>query len=312
VTAPRVCAIVLNYNGRQVTLEALASLEAMSYEAFDLLVVDNGSTDGSFEAVAEAFPRVHQVRTEQNLGAAGGCNLGIRWALERDYGYLLILNNDIEVDPAMLTELVRAAEEDPRRGVVGPKEYYYYGDRRRIWSAGGRLRFRHSITQERGEGQLDRGQFDRDEAVDYVNGCAMLVRRQAVEAAGLWDPLFHLAVEDADFCTRVKAQGFCCYYAHRAKLWHMVSHATGVYKAGKTFHTGRSTALFARRYGNAWQRAQVFAWMMLALPVAFGRELLRGNQAAAVAKWRGFLEGWKTPLTPPPTLNCQALDDGPG
>ncbi|MCB1036903.1 MAG: glycosyltransferase family 2 protein [Acidobacteria bacterium] len=309
MSPPRVAAIVLNYNGREVTLQALESLSAMTYPAFDLVVVDNGSTDGSYQAVAEAFPDVHQLRTEENLGAAGGCNLGIRWAMEQGHDYLLILNNDIEVAPDMLDELVKVAESDPTVGCVGPKEYYY-GDRQRLWSAGGTLRFREAITRERGEGEIDRGQYDRDEEVDYVNGCAMLVRREAVAEAGLWDPIFHLAVEDADFCTRIKARGYRCFYAYRARLWHMVSYATGIYKAGKTFHTGRSTAIYVRRYATPWQWLTALSAFAVSIPVAFFRELPRGNQGAAVAKLKGYLEGLRIPMTAPPRLEERSSTGG--
>ncbi len=301
MSSPRVAAIVLNYNGRDVTLQALSSLTAMTYTAYDVVVIDNGSTDGSFDAVAEAFPRVRQLRTEENLGAAGGCNLGIRWAMENGYDYLLILNNDIEVAPEMLTELVRLAQSDPAIGCVGPKEYYYW-DRERLWSAGGTLRFREAITRERGDGEIDRGQYDRDEEVDYINGCAMLVRREAVAAAGLWDPIFHLAVEDADFCTRMKAHGFRCFYAYRARLWHMVGYATGVYKPGKTFHTGRGTAIYVRRHANLWQWVTALTSFAASIPVAFLRELPKGNQGAAIAKLRGYIAGLKVPMTSPPQI----------
>lgn len=118
---PKVAAIVLNFNGREVTLQTLASLERIDYPSVDLLVVDNGSSDGSYEAVAAQHPGVAQVRTEQNLGAAGGVNLGIRWAMERDYDYLLVLNNDIEVHPKTLRELTRGnqrAAVSKLRGVL--------------------------------------------------------------------------------------------------------------------------------------------------------------------------------------------------
>ena len=299
----RVAAIVLNYNGREVTLEALASLTRMDYPAYEVVVVDNGSTDGSFEAIEEAFPSVVQVRTEENLGPAGGCNLGIRWALERDFDYLLILNNDIEVAPSMLSEMVAVAESRPTIGAVGPKSYYYW-DRERIWSAGGRLRFREAVTTERGQGEIDRGQFDSDVEIDYVNGCAMLVKRAAVEAAGLWDPLFHLGVEDADFCVRVKEAGYRCWYAHRAQLWHMVSTTAGGYTSGRTFHTGRNTALFVRRYAGPMSRIKAGAAIVASLPLAFVRELFKGNQSAVVAKAKGFFEGFfRATLTEPPPID---------
>lgn len=298
--SPRVAGIVLNYNGREVTLQALASLRRMTYPACDLLVVDNGSTDGSTEAIAAAFPDVAQVRTEQNLGPAGGCNLGIVWALERGYPYLLLLNNDIEVDPEMLGEMMKVAAADPTVGCVGPKAYYW-GDRNRIWSAGGILQFRESVTRERGQNEIDSGQYDRDGEVDFVNGCAMLVRREAFEKAGLWDPIYRLSVEDADWCFRMKQHGLRCWYAHRARLWHMVAFATqGVYKAGKTFHTGRSTMIFVRRYATPLETLTSFLFMLAAVPAAYLRELRHGNQAAALAKARGFLDGLRTPLAPPP------------
>jgi GT2 family glycosyltransferase len=298
---PRVAALVLNYNGREVTLVALGSLRKMVYPALTLVHVDNGSTDGSAEAVGEAFPDVVQLRVAENRGPARGVNLGLAWALERRYDYTLILNNDIEVDPLMLDAMVAVAESDPAIGCVGPKGYYFW-DRERIWSAGGKIRFREAVTAEHGEGAIDRGQWDRDREVGYVNGCAMLVRREALEAAGLWDPLFFLGVEDADFCMRVRRAGFTCWYAHRARLWHMVSYATGVYTPGRTFNTGRNTALFVRRWGRWWQRAASVAAFAASMPVAWVRERRRGNQAAVAAKLRGFVAGWREPLTDPPAI----------
>ncbi len=296
---PRVAAVVLNYNGKDVTLQALESLVAMTYSDFDVVVADNGSTDGSGEAIAAAFPQVFQARTEDNLGPAGGLNLGIGWAMERGYDYLLLLNNDIEAAPDMLTELVTVAESDPSIGTVQPKAYYYW-DRERIWSAGGKIRFHEAITSERGEGEIDRGQYDRDVEVDYTCGCAMLVKREALAAAGPMDPMYFLCVEDADFCTRVKRLGYRCFYAHRAKLWHMVSTSTGGYVPGKTFHSARSTAIFVRRHANPWQWITALAFIGASLPLAFVRELFKGNQAAVTAKVRGFVDGFRVVLSPPP------------
>jgi GT2 family glycosyltransferase len=296
---PRVAAIALNYNGREVTLQALASLTAQDYAGCDVVVVDNGSTDGSDAAIRAAYPSVTVVRTEKNLGPSGGGNLGFRWALDHGYDYALILNNDIEVAPDFVRQLVAVAESDPRIGIVGPKAYYFW-QRDTIWSAGGRLRFAEAVTSERGMGLVDRGQFDVDDDVEYVNGCAMLVKRAVFEEIGLWDPSYQLCFEDADFSLRARRAGWRIRYAHLAKLWHMVSTSTGGYVPAKTFHSARSTALFVRRFGSPGQRLAARLMMALAVPVAFLRELPKGNQAAALAKIRGYREGFSAPMPDPP------------
>ncbi len=298
---PKVAALVLNYDGKDITLQSLESLVGMTYSNFTAVVVDNGSTDGSHEAVGAAFPDVERVRVEENHGPAAGMNEGLRWALERDYDYVLILNNDIEVAPDMLDEMMAVAESDPAVGCVGPK-CYYFGDRDRLWSAGGRLRFGESVTKERGMGEIDRGQFERTEEVDYINGCAMLVPRHLIEEVGLWDPIFFLSVEDADWCMRMRRRGYRCMYAHKAVLWHMVSHTVGVYVPSKTFHNGRSTALFVRRYAGPLQWLKFLALLAVAIPFAFLRELPKGNQAAAIAKLKGVWAGLRTPMTEPPSI----------
>jgi GT2 family glycosyltransferase len=297
---PRVLGIVLNYNGREITLQSVASLLAMDYPAFELVVVDNGSTDGSHEAVGERFPQVRRLRTVENLGISGGLNLGLRLGLDERFDYLLPMNNDIEVAPEMLTELVRVAERQPRAGVVGPKCYYYFGDRNRLWSTGGVLRFRESVTGERGLGDPDRGQYDRDEAVDYVNGVAMLIRRETLVATGLWDPVYRVGVEDADFCARAKRAGWQCWYAHRARLWHMISPTTGGYVPGRTYRTGRSTAIFVRKFAGPAGWLSFLGWSLAAFPAALVREGLRRNAGAVLAKYRGLWDGLRAPLPPPP------------
>lgn len=290
---------MLNYNGCAVTLQALASLSSMDYPAFDIFHIDNGSCDGSSAAVADQFPDIEQIRIDENHGVVPALNRGMEIAIERKYDYLLLLNNDIEVQPSMLEELVRAAESDPDIGCVGPK-IYYHADRTRLWSAGGLLRFRESMTRERGMGERDRGQYDRDEEVPYVNGCATLIKRSVLEETGLWDPLFYLALDDADWCTRMKRLGYKCFYAHRAVLYHRVAVTVGGYTARRTFYNGRSAALFVRRYGRFRDWLSFLLATAAALPLAFLRELPGGNQGAAIAKLRGVIDGLTVEMTPPP------------
>jgi hypothetical protein len=298
---PRVAGIVLSYNGKDVTLLTLGSLLQSRYPALDLVLVDNGSTDGTAAAVAEAFPQVKILRVETNRGPVPGMNLGLRWALDHGYDYPLLLNNDLEVDPGMVDELVAAVESDPKIGCAGPKAYYFE-DRQRLWSTGGIVRFKESVNRERGMGDIDRGQYDRDEIVDYMTGCALLIRREALESTGYFDPIFSLSVEDADWGVRMRRAGFRALYAHRAVLWHMVSATTGTYTPAKNFHTGRSSAIFVRRYASPWQWITFIACTAAALPLAWLRELPKGNQAAATAKLRGILAGLRADVAAPPAL----------
>ena len=114
------------------------------------------------------------------------------------------------------------------------------------------------------------------------------------------DHFGYFFVEDADWCMRMKALGYRCWYAHRARLWHMVSPTTGGYKPGRTFNTGRATAIFIRRFASVWQKLTFFLFLAAAIPAAFLRELPSGNQAAALAKLRGAIAGWKVrPGSPP-------------
>ncbi len=300
--APRVAAVVVNYNGFDVTRDAVESLRLLDYPSFDLAVVDNGSTDGSADRIEAAFPGLHQERVAINQGSSAGYEHALRWGYERGYDYVLLLNNDIEVEPDLLTRMVEMAEADPRIGCVGPK-CYFHGERRRLWSAGGgTIRYRNSVTHERGYGEIDRGQYDGAGDLDYVTGCAMLVKRAAAEAAGGWDPVYFLFVDDADFCTRVRAAGFRCVPAPRAVLYHRVAYSTGGYTAGRNVRLGRSSALYVRRYANRWQTLSFLAFSLLAAGAAFLRELPKGNSGAALAKLRGIREAFRMQLPDPPRL----------
>lgn len=301
--APRVAAVVLNYDDAAITVEAVASLRRMEYPAWDLVVLDNASRDDSPARLAATFPDLRQLRLEINRGSSAGYAAAMDWAFANGYDYVLLLNNDIAVDAGLLAELVRVAEGDPRIGAVGPK-CYFHGEPQRLWSAGGRLRFRQSITRERGYGELDRGQYDDGGEVDYVNGCAILVRRAAAAAVGGWDPVFFICVDDADYCTRLRRAGFRCAFAPRARLWHRVAWTTGGYTPGRNFQLGRSGALYVRRYARPWQWASFLAFSLAAAAVAFLRELPRGNQGAAVAKLHGVWAGLREPLPPPPALGA--------
>ncbi|MEJ2557919.1 MAG: glycosyltransferase family 2 protein [Anaerolineae bacterium] len=195
---PRAAVIVLNWNGGRDTLDCLASLRRLDYPCCEVVVVDNGSTDGSTQAIRESFPEVWVIETGANLGFTGGNNVGIRHALDREADYVLLLNHDTEVASDSLTQLVRAAEAaiDPQRGQA----------------------------QMVGIDEPDSGRYgSTPREVDFVSGCALLVRSSVLEQVGLLDERFFAYYEEVEWCIRARRAGYHILSVPEAKVWHKIS-----------------------------------------------------------------------------------------
>jgi GT2 family glycosyltransferase len=222
-TFPEVCIIVLNWNGRADTLACLASLERLTYPAYEVVVVDNGSTDGSAAAIRTAYPQVTLIETGENLGYVGGNNVGLEHAKKMGADYALLLNNDTAVASDFLSLLVEAAESDSAIGIVGPTIYYF--DRPNIvWSAGGAIDWSRGCTRMIGLDEVDQGQFGQvPRRVDFVTGCALLIKMGLVEQVGLLDPRFFAYYEETEWCVRAARAGSKTAHVPQAKVWHKIS-----------------------------------------------------------------------------------------
>jgi len=253
---PRVGVIVLNWNGGDDTLACLASLARLDYPAFEVVVVDNGSTDGSVPAVRQRFPEVVLLLNEENLGYTGGNNVGLLHVLDRGLDYALLLNNDTEVAPNFLRVLVGAAEADPAVGVAGPMIYYY--DRPEvIWSAGGAIDWRRGRTWMVGLDEQDTGQFGtQPREVDFVTGCALLVKREVLERVGLLDERFFAYYEEAEWCVRARRAGFKTLHVPQAHIWHKISPVAQADSPLVHYYMTRNRLLFLKAAG-----AGVGAWL---------------------------------------------------
>ncbi|HXL15772.1 MAG TPA: glycosyltransferase family 2 protein, partial [Methylomirabilota bacterium] len=202
-------ALVLAMNQLRMTRECLTSLLALDPAPERVLLVDNGSTDGTAEAVRAEFPGVEVLRLEKNLYFAGGVNEGIRRALEEGADSILLLNNDVVLERGSLAALRRALEEDPRRAAVSPKIYYYDAPDV-IWFAGGVVTW--GLIRHRGVNVKEEKLRDAGREVDYVSGAAALLSRGALESVGLLDPDYVMYVEDVDWCARARERGWVLWY----------------------------------------------------------------------------------------------------
>lgn len=221
-TWPRVGIIVLNWNGVDDTLACLESLARLDYPTFEVIVVDNGSADGSVLAIRERFSGVTLIENGENLGYTGGNNVGLRRVLAQRLDYALLLNNDTEVPPDSLRLLVEVADAYPAVGIVGPT-IYYYDQPQVIWSAGGAIDWRRGQTWMVGLNEHDIGQFGQEpREVDFVTGCALLVKREVLERVGLLDERFFAYYEETEWCVRIKRAGFRILHVPSACVWHKI------------------------------------------------------------------------------------------
>ena len=218
MSAARVISVILNTNRRDDTLACLASLARNTYAAHRSVVVNGPGTDGSFEAIQHAFPETHILSLADNRGYAGGNNVGLRWALDQGAEWVLVLNEDTILADDCLARLVEVGDSDPRIGMVGPM-VYHFDEPTVIQSAGGRLGPSWSALLI-ANNELDTGQFRAPQPVEWISGCAMLIRRELLEQIGLFDERFFIYWEEIDLCQRARQAGWQLLHAPRARLWH--------------------------------------------------------------------------------------------
>ena len=243
-TCPHVGIVILNWNRPDDTTAALKSLGQVDYPSFEVVVVDNGSRDDSPKLLRERFPGLALIDNGRNLGFAGGNNVGIRYLLERGAHYILLLNDDTEVSPDFLRLLVAEGERDARIGILGPK-IYYYDPGNIIWFAGGAVS-KFGQPSHPGADEIDDGKPESSRKVDYVTGCAILVKREVLERIGLLDERFFIYFEETEWCARARRAGFRVVYVPWARLWHKITPTARAHSRRYLYLMARNRLLYLR------------------------------------------------------------------
>ncbi|HEY74576.1 MAG TPA: glycosyltransferase family 2 protein [Thermoflexia bacterium] len=283
-SSPLVSVIIPNWNGAHHLPTCLESLRRQTFRDFEVIVVDNGSTDGSLDLLARDFPEVRVLPLGENRGFAGACNAGIRAARGE---FVVLLNNDTEADPHWLEEIVAAFERHPEAGMVASKMLLF--DQRDTFHTAGDFYRVDGIPGNRGVWEKDVGQYDAEEHVFSACGGSAAYRREMLDRIGLFDEDFFFSCEDVDLAWRAQLAGYRCVYAPRAVVYHKLS-ATG---GGTTasFYDGRNFIyLLVKDYpGDLW-RAHWRAILKAQFRIAW--EAMRAwRGAAARARLRGMLAG---------------------
>jgi len=271
--------ILINRNGCEDTKSCIESIHLSSHQNYVVLVVDNDSEDNSVSIIKNDFPEVIVIESDENIGFAGGCNLGIRYALDHGADYVWLLNNDTLVEANTLSNMLAVAKSDQQIGAVGA--ILLYMDQ-------------PDKVQARGGGWVDmwRGMSwhcknAQDETrLTYLTGASMLIRHEAIIDIGLLDASFFMYWEDADYSRRLSKAGWKLKVASNAKILHKESATTGRKSTNFYKMFNHSSALFFRKHSTG-----------PLIPVLLGganrilRRLLRFEFANALAVYQGIRSG---------------------
>jgi hypothetical protein len=282
----RLTVIVLNWNGFGDTAALLPTLERCRVPegwTAQVLVVDNGSTDGSAARLRAAFPEVEVLALPENRMFAGGNNAGLERALGRGDDAIMLLNNDTEADPGLYEKLLLALEQDPRAGAAAPL-IYHAPPTDLIWYAGAACVPALGYAAHRGLRGRDRGQYREVEATGYVTGCCLLARREVWERVGLLDPRYHIYAEDADWSLRARAAGYRLLFVPTARLWHKVSSSSGgAANAWKIYQRLRANLRLFATHARGLARLSWLPALLAQQLALMGWLIVRGRAGAAGA-----------------------------
>ena len=277
---PTVYVILLNWQGWRDTIACLESLASLDYTNYRVLVVDNGSTDDSVARIRAAHPQVPIIETGRNLGFSGGCNVGVRRALEEGADYVWLLNNDTTVDPQALSTMVAVAEADPGVGAVGSVLYYLDSPKDIQAWGGGRVCFwtgrsRHLLNPVTGA------------TLHYLTAASVFIRRRALEDLGLLDEnTFFMYWEDTDYSFRLRKAGWRLAVADQSIVFHKEHAATGKGSPLLDYYFNESAVRFFRRY------APIAAWpIFIGVLGRLAKRVLRGNLPGFVSTLHGTYAG---------------------
>ncbi len=232
--------ILVNYNGLKDTIECIESL-MNSTTPLQIIVVDNASTNDESLTISENYPFVKTIRTNKNLGFAGGNNIGIQWALDNNFKYIALLNNDTIVDNKAFSYLLELANEN----TVTAPYMFYFSSPDDLWYAGGTINKKTGNAVHIEKNNLENGPFN----CTFVTGCCFLAHRIIWEKTGLLDESYFMYNEDTDFCIRLLMNHFSIKVIPKAKIWHKIGKSSGNYgSAFSHYYNTRNRLAIVKKY----------------------------------------------------------------
>ncbi|MEM9887015.1 MAG: glycosyltransferase family 2 protein [Bacteroidota bacterium] len=288
---PKLSIITVNYNQAAVTAELLQSIQAQSFQDLEVIVVDNASTENPFPLLTTIYPNLIAVKSEKNVGFAGGNNLGI---VASSGEYLFFINNDAEVVEGTIDTLIDALEAHPKIGIISPKLCYYTPERpQRLIQYVGTTPI-HPLTGRNttiGQMENDLGQYDvMAHPTPYAHGAAMMLPKTVVDRVGEMPEVFFLYYEELDWCEQIRRAGYEIYVHPYALVYHKESVSVGPLSLLKTYYINRNRILFMKRNRSTAEFLLFSSYVFLVmLPFHSFKFLLQAKVQHAKTLWKAVV-----------------------
>lgn len=280
----KVAVILVNYNGIKDTIECIKSLQhSDSYNEIKIIVVDNASKVNQCKEINDQFPDVVTIRSEVNGGFSAGNNIGIKWALENQYGYIMMLNNDTVVAPDMIKFLKQKCDAET---VVAPK-MLYFSKPDIIWYGGGTINKKTGNAEHYNMNSTDKHDVKSSECT-FATGCCIMLKSETINKVGLLNEDYFMYCEDTDYCIRLQKVGIKILYVSSAKLWHKISASTGGDESAfSIYYMTRNRIEVIKKYKDYFD--------FTALPFTIISRKIRRNQMKKKdnPSWKAFDKGIK-------------------
>ncbi len=280
---PKVSIVVLNWNNFEDTKDCSESLGKITYPNYEVIIVDNGSIDGSTYRIQKEFPQYNYIYNDDNLGFAGGTNIGMKYALERGADYIFFINNDMIVDKGFLEPLVKAME-DKKVGLVGPVTYCY-PQIEKLYTAGRTVNFWKGKTEEN---KLP----EKIREVECLGGC-FLIKREVIERIGYFYEPYFLNFEEVDYCLQARKAGFKIICEPKSKIWHKIRGTLDKIPVSNTYYFYRNKPLFVRRNAPFYVKYPFYFYFSLYLVFKIIRKITKGEKAISFSIGIALFDFWR-------------------
>lgn len=295
----QVAIIIVNWNGYSLTRDCILSIQQSGSDNYHIVVVDNGSTDGSAQLLRKDFPTIHIMESAENLGFTGGNNLAMQWAIEQGFEYSFLLNNDTFVGPGFLEPLLLFMKASPSTGAVQPRICFAH-DRSLIWNAGAHYYPWLGFTTTIGYDQKDGPEYGTEKPLDWISGCAFFIRNKVLAQTGLFDQAFFTYYEDVDLSFKMLKSGFDLYYIPSSYIYHIAGKSgksidkgkEGFLHASVHYHNIRNRIWIWRRYAKCWQYPSILIYHFFYFGAMLLYFLLRNRRGKLKACLTGIKDGF--------------------